>query len=486
MRALLRPKLGKPRAWAAVFFGETALELTTARRAGDGLNIERQTSAALPAAEPAADAVTRFSIATQQLRSQLDPREHHIVTAIGGESVLCQTLRLPTTDPAELKQMLDLQIDNLTPLPVEEVVYSFEPIEVTDGETRLLVAVARKTAVNERVAALEAAGLPAEIVGVDALAVFRELVRREVLPADDKLNALVLVSATAANVLVHCRGKLVALRSLLLGAAGLGDAGTQAGIREELQRTLVAAQVESPARETGRVQFATWNESLRDRVAELARGWSGPSECLANGSSPAAAAAVCLETARAGVTQLNLLPDEWRERRRKARVRRRLIRGGIALGVVYVLALAVFLTMMGVQKARLTNVEAKIKGLQAEYDGARALKKTLDAMQRQLDTKYSALELLWVVDDLRPENVKLSGFNFKRDDTVTLRASAQTAALMTEYVGRLEKCELFSKVVQGASRTEPGSGLTKFDVTCTLKTAVPISARTVGGGGTWR
>ncbi len=485
LKHLVRPKLGKPRAWAAVFFGETALELTTARRAGEDLNIERRASAALPAAEPETDPLNRYSAATQQLRTQLDPREHHIVTAIGGENVLCQTLRLPTTDPAELKQMLDLQIDNLTPLPVEEVVYSFEPIEIADGETRLLVAVARKTAVNERVAALEAAGLPAEIVGVDALAVFRELSRREALPADEKLNALVLVSPTAANVIVHCRAKLIAFRSLVLGAAGLADAGTRAAIREELQRTLVAAEVEWPGREVGRVQFATWSEALRDGVAELARDWSGPAEFLSNGAAPAPAAAVCLETARAGATQLNLLPNEWRERRRTARMRRTLIRGGIALGALYVLVLASFLTMMGVQKARLANVEGKIKSLQAEYDDARTLQKTLLAMQRQLDTKYSALELLWAVDDVRPENVKLNSFNFKRDDTVTLRATAQTAALATEYIGRLEKCELFSKVTPGTSRTEPGTGLTKFDVTCTLKTAVTAPVRP-GGGGSWR
>jgi hypothetical protein len=313
------------------------------------------------------------------------------------------------------------------------------------------------------------------------LAVFREMMRRHILPDDALLNAFVLVSAKAANILVHCRGQLAAVRSLVLGTHGIGEAETQTAIREELQRTLVAAEVEHPGMVAGRVQFATWSEAARAGVAELAQSWTA-GEFLGNGSSPTPGVSVCLETAREGATHLNLLPDEWRERRRTARMRRTLIRGGIALGAVYVLALAVFLTMVAVQKARVTGVEKKIKALQTQFESAKTLHKTLVTMQKQLDTKYSSLETLREAGMLMPDNVKLNGFSFKRDDTVTLRAQAQTAALATEFISRLEKSELFSKVTPGSMRSDPGTGLTKFDVVCTLKSAAPAPAR----GGSWR
>jgi len=139
-------------------------------------------------------------------------------------------------------------------------------------------------------------------------------------------------------------------------------------------------------------------------------------------------------------------------------------------------------TLVAVQKARLNGVGNRIRVLQAEYDNVRTLHKTLVAMQKQLDTKYSSLEVLRAVGVLMPDNVKLNGYTFKRDDTVTLRAQAQTAALATEFISRLEKCELFSKATSGSMRTEPGSGLTKFDVVCTLKSAAPAPIR----GGSWR
>lgn len=466
----MKPMLQKPRGWAAIVFGETSLQLATVRPASH--EIDRQASEDVPEENPGS--------ALAKLRLQVDPRGHRIITAISGEDVMCQIVRLPTADPGELRQMLTLQIDNLAPLPAEEMVYGFESLEATGTETRLLVAVASKAAVNERVAALEAAGLPPESVDVETLAVFRELMRRNLLPADEKLNALVLVDHKATTFLVHSNGSVVAMRSVMVD--DIGEAATQAAVKEELQRTLVAAEIEKPASESGRITFATWNDSLRAGVADLAQHWGGNAEILANGSSPNPSVSVCLEAALSGGSRLNLLPEEWRERRRAAKLRRTLIRGGIAVGAAYVFALIVFLAAVGIQKARVSSVNNKIKALSGDYEKSRTLHKTLVAMQKQLDTKYSALEVLREASVLMPDNVKLNGFLFKKDDAVTLRAQAQSAALATDYISRLEKSPLFAKVTTGSMRSEPGSGLTKFDVVCTLKSAAPAAIT----GGSWR
>jgi hypothetical protein len=485
MISLLKPQKMTPmrahRNWAAIFFGESWLELATAKTVAGQVNVEHLGSADGTPTDEGVDPKTTMDAAMQSLRQQVDPREYHIVTAVGCEDVFCQSLRLPTTQDDELRQMLDLQIDSLTPLPLDEVVYSFQLIEKTATDTKVLVAVARKAAVNERVAALEAAGLEAEVVAVDALAVFRALVRRDVLPRDDRLNAFVLFSATVANVIVYSHGNPVAVRSIVVGEGALDSAENQAALREELSRTLVAAEAEMPRCEIGRVTFATWSERLRAEVEKLTRTWSDHAEFLGNGSTPSPALSLCVETASEEAMRLNLLPDEWRQRRRTARFRKTLIRGAITVGAVYLLVLAVFLTMMGVRSAQLSRVESDIKRQQGRFGRARELHRLLVEMERQIDPKYSAIEVLRAVSALMPENLKLNSFDFKKDATVKLRGQTPSATTATDFISRLEKCELFSKVTPGPMRVEPGGGLTKFDVVCSLKSGA--GAPTTGSYG---
>jgi hypothetical protein len=415
--------------------------------------------------EGAPDAPPQWQSAAQSLRDRFDPREHRLVTSVSGEDVLCHILRLPATEPGELKQMLDLQIDSITPLPLEEVVYSFEPLETVEGQTRVLVAIARKAKVNERIEALETAGLQAEIVSVDALAMFRALIQSSLLAADDKLNVLVILGAASADVIVYLQGAPVAVRSIVLGAEA------EPVLREELQRTIVAAEAGQPQRAMGGVTFLAQSPATKVLAEKVAGGLNAQTSFLTNGAVPSAGLSLCLQCAGRQMATLNLLPDEWRQRRKTAAFRQRLIRGAIAVGVVYALVLAVFLTFLAVKKAQLHGVESDIRKRQVQFVKAKRLQSTLVTMRKQLDMSSSALEVLREVASRLPDNVKLNYFQYKKDQTVTLKAQAPSQALALDFQSRLEKCELFSKVVGGQTRVEPGSGLTKFDVTCTLKSA---------------
>jgi Tfp pilus assembly PilM family ATPase len=483
VKAFLIPRqlspLRGPKAWAGIFFGSTDLELVITRPGTEQFGVENQTAASLPGGEM--DQQTRWQSAAQQLRTQIDPREHRVATAIGCEDVLCQTLKLPSIEASELKQMLDLQIDNLTPLPIEEVVYSFEPLEVVESQTRVLVAIARKDAVNERVAALEAAGVQPEVVSVDALAVFRVMIQKKSLPQDDKLYSLVVVTRTAAHVVVHSRGLPVAVRSITCVADSLSTEEGRAALRRELDWTLVAATAETPHSGIGRTSVVAWGEELREVAQELAKACDPEAAFLNNGAAPSPALSLCLEHGADAPTQpqLNLLPDEWRQKRRAAQMRQRFIRWAIGLGVLYLVVLLVLLSVMEFRKSQLRKTETQIQELRPKYMAARQLRTELIAMQKQLDTQYSALEVLREVTMQMPENLKLNAFIFRKDQSVTLRGQAQSATLAIDFQSRLEKSPLFAKVAAGRIQADPGAGgLTRFDIVCTLKSS------TGGPGGT--
>ncbi|HTS16733.1 MAG TPA: pilus assembly protein PilM [Verrucomicrobiae bacterium] len=456
--------IGHAREWAAVTFGSSRLDLTSVRTEGAQVTVVQEASANATPPEAATDTPPQWHYAAQSLGQQFDAREHKVVTAVACEDVLCQIVRLPATDPAELKQMLDLQIDNITPMPLEEVVYGFEPLESADGQTRVLVAIARKATVNERVGALEAAGLQPEVVSVDTLAMFRALGQRKLLSADDRQNLLVILGVTTAHVVVYSNGAIQAVRSIVLGA------DSESILREELQRTFVAASAAQPQRARGAITFLTRDEPSRSFAERVASGLSAESTFLTNGAVPSPGLSLCLECVGEQPKPLNLLPDEWRLKRQAAAFRHRLIRGAIAAGIIYAMALAVFLSFLIARNSHLHRVESDINNRQAQFQRAKELQSALLAMSKQLDTKYSALEVLREVSMLLPDNVKLTSFVYKKDQTVTIKGQAPTTALYLDFESRLEKSDFFSKVAPERYAADP-SGLTKFGLTCTLKSA---------------
>jgi hypothetical protein len=53
--------------------------------------------------------------------------------------------------------------------------------------------------------------------------------------------------------------------------------------------------------------------------------------------------------------------------------------------------------------------------------------------------------------------------------TVALKGQAPSASIALDFQSKLQQSDLFSKV--SAGRSDTVGGLTKFDLTCTLKTA---------------
>jgi len=366
-----------------------------------------------------------------------EQRHPRVITSVRAADAWCHVLTLPATETAELAQMVRLQMDDLSPLPPEETVFGFLPLERNGASTRVLVALAPKAVSDERVAATNA-----EVVSVDAVAIFRALVRRNLLPHDDQLQLFVQFDSDGATLIAHRHGQPLLVRSLM-------TADTDA-VLAEITHTRLALAVEHPD--------ATFGETVitGPGAKEIGRVLSDiPS----------------LDTAlqEDDADSFNLLSDEWRERRHRVQTRRRLVRAAFIVAVVYALALLGYGAAALKQSWHLGAIERDIKAHQAQFGEARTARNALQMLQGRLDTEQTALEVLREATVLLPANVRLNGFNFKKSDRVTLRGETASAALASEFIGRLERCPLFSKVKTVSMPTTP-EGLTKFEVVCTLKT----------------
>lgn len=97
-----------------------------------------------------------------------------VAFAISGDAVITKVIQMPSNlTGSDLEGQVELQADQYVPFPMEEVSFDFEIVGPNEGDPELLdvLLVATRTEnVEQRKAAVSAAGLTAQIVDVEAFA----------------------------------------------------------------------------------------------------------------------------------------------------------------------------------------------------------------------------------------------------------------------------------------------------------------------------
>jgi len=164
-----------------------------------------------------------------------------VVLGVANQRVIVRQLELPWLPKAELRASLAFQVQDLLPLPVDQTVLDFFPLEeLTDPSGNrtlkgLLVAAARET-VLANVRCAEHAGLHVESVDLTPFAVLRALGRQT--GAEVETEALIDIGARVTNIVIHSGGVPRFVRILLVGGQDVTDA-----VSEQLGVPLAQAEV---------------------------------------------------------------------------------------------------------------------------------------------------------------------------------------------------------------------------------------------------
>jgi type IV pilus assembly protein PilM len=184
-----------------------------------------------------------------------------VVLGVANQRVIVRQLELPWLARGELAASLPFQVQDLLPMPVDQAVLDFFPVEeLTDSSgirtlKGLLVAAARET-VLANVRAAELAGLDVQAVDLTPFAVLRSLGRQTGVETE----ALIDIGARVTNIVVHSGGVPRFVRILLVGGQDVTDA-----VAEQLGVPM--AQAEVLKQQAGRMGF---EEGLEDVVRSVA------------------------------------------------------------------------------------------------------------------------------------------------------------------------------------------------------------------------
>jgi len=156
----------------------SSVKLIELSKSGDTYRVEAYAAEATPLNAVNEKAIVDAQVVGEAVRRAVKrsgARSNDAAVAISGDAAITKTIQMPASfSEAELEGQVELQADQYIPFPMEEVSYDFELIGPTEQDPDMmdvLLVATRTENVEQRQAAVEAAGLKAAIVDVEAFAV---------------------------------------------------------------------------------------------------------------------------------------------------------------------------------------------------------------------------------------------------------------------------------------------------------------------------
>jgi general secretion pathway protein L len=346
-------------------WAQGSLRVATLQSGFRGFAVQEVKAVELPAEGTPAERL-QAGLAALDLNPPLGP-DDSVAVALPGALAATHLITLPFSDPKRIEQVLPAEVEGTIPFDLSEVVWDAAVLGQSGGKTEVLVGVVRKSVLRDHLEALAAAGIEPRVVTLAPLAL-AALGERAILVAEGEpplTAALLDAGPDRADLALIDAGRPVLARALASAnaqawAAAVTDPDARARLLATLSRDL---KISLRARKIApqRLLLAGALALLPDAAERLSAEVQLPAEPVVPPAGDGAGALALGLALRAQFPRgrVNFRKGEFAFKKDLSQVRGRLVRLGVAAGILLVLGL-----VLGI--ARLTSLGRQV----AAYDDA--------------------------------------------------------------------------------------------------------------------
>lgn len=410
-----------------------------------------------------------------------------VVVCLPRQAVNVRLLDLPSGDPQEIADMVELQIARQTPYSRDEIVFDYRAFRSDkDGYTRVMLVIAQTAVVRQKYRFVEETGLSVSLVTTTTEGWVAAMQKGALSFAPGALGATAFldIDMGSSDLVVLNQGVPLFSRSLSMGA-------NQWTAGEESMRNKATQEV-ALALETFR------SEAPTVAVAALALpGMAGASPTIAKslgtalglevvpvqGSASPAGYPHQAEVGSVSVTgiigagaapeflQINLMPES-------VLLRKSVLMKARQVTVMAMLIVAIFGLISLVVLSRLNRQEVYFQELTALTGRTTAEADRIDAMRRQVVAVAERMSISMVparslVELLgqAPDTMAFTSIQISDAAQLVCRGSAESVADTVRLVNAMESSPHFRNVK--STRTISGKDRTEFEIACDLEKKQP-------------
>ncbi len=401
------------------------------------------------------------------------------------------TVRLstfPSTDPKEIGQIVELQAERYTPYAKEEILTGFRLIgRDPSGYSRVLIVISHRDIVQRAVSTAQGLGWSPAKVGCDleGLAHWFQMVRgKEKGPSSSATALLADVDQETTTLVILQEGRPYFHRSITCGLSQLVSAEGTSPLVGELQRSIEAFEAEGYNLSPGEVILTGRADQVPSLKEAVGQALNLPTAViptfahLALSKEATAAVGTFKEVSFTpliglllGPAELDLTPPSIRLRQAfEGRARALMVLGGQLVALLLLLTSLCFAKAVkaNAYQAQLTRASQAISGKAGEV--SRSIEK-IHLIQGRLENRGELLEIVSVISQLLPSEIRLESITFEAAQTVSFRGSSSEMPKVFELVSELGSIPLFTEVNarRAAQRKQEGKDVADFEIVCALR-----------------
>ncbi|MDB6055785.1 MAG: Fimbrial assembly family protein [Verrucomicrobiales bacterium] len=387
------------------------------------------------------------------------------------DKVFIKVVHLPRSDIAELKSMLEFQLEKISPLPVAQIVWSAQILPPFEDQQPVIVVIVARSVVEEYLGRLEAKGYYPDRLDIPAIDLLISSPHGE-----DGVYLYAPQISTEPCLMAWWKNGF--LQHLSLVSVG-GQENRAQRLQEQIAQIAWAGELEGWLTEPPRLHVvadgavgAEWQECLVpiSETGDVTLFPSTPQPVLAGLNANRA-------TSRNVTGQL--LPPEFGVKYTQQFVDRLWMKGIGAVLIVYIVLAVIYLGYLQFLNYRVAKVEKEIQQISQSYTNSLLLKEQVRVLQDKVNLRFAALDCYKTVADLLPTDVSLENFQFSKNEALVLSGKfpEDQVSQFYDFISSLGKATvndhlLFSRVDPPSIHANPaqgGAGRTQtWQVRCVL------------------
>ena len=470
---------GADKRYLSISIQDTSVKVAQARASGA---VEKIARASAPDATP--DAVSKT---LKSLLSGFD-RKAPVVCVIPASAATSKNIEVPSSDPQEIKSIINLQASRHTPYSREEVLIGHINLGTSGTNTKILLVIAHRNVVKERLDALEKAGLNPDKVLFVPEGIGRLYARGLNLKNNAVPLGVIDFTVSSVNFLVVSRGCVAFARSIPMGVKQvIDDAQASAKLCEELVKSVAAYQSEDidpvPAsyvvttdHNAVKGMVGALNEALKAEVrlspyVNLVKAGAVKSK-LQRDYADDSFLDVIAPVAAINKAEINLMPEEIVLKRTVERQSHEATKAGIATVLIMVLLGAMAMGKIYFKDTFLNkNLREHFAAQKEEVEKLQDRMAKTRVVREYLGSRMASLETIRELYRITPVDIYLSGLSMDEDGSVAINGVSESMSQVFAYVKALDDSPMFKNVKTKSTTTkkERGKDMAVFELALKLE-----------------